>query len=94
MKMRLMGAGLILLLCVAVVLTTSTGAIACNYSLTVSADPTAASYNGGTSIITATVTIGGSPVEGHTIQFSVSGLTDPGSVYPTSANTNAVTLGT
>lgn len=87
MKIRLMDAGLIL--SVAVVLTGGTGAIACVYSLTVSADPTAASYNGGTSTITATVTIGGSPVEGHTIQFSVSGLTYAGSVNPTSADTNA-----
>ena len=91
MKMRFMGAGLILSVAAvltAVVLTGGTGAIASDYSLTVSADPTAAVYNGGTCTITATVTIDGSPAEGHTILFLVSGLTYPGSVYPVVAYTN------
>jgi hypothetical protein len=68
----------------------SKSANAC-YSLTVSASPVALYVNGRTSIITATVTDGAyhQPVSGHTIQFSVSGPTNPGSVSPTSAVTGS-----
>jgi len=62
-------------------------ALAC-YSIDVSASITKLLTNGHTSSITATVTQGDNPVSGHTIQFSVSGLTSPGSVNPTTDDTD------
>jgi len=55
------------------------------YAIGVSAAPTKI-LCGGSSAITAHVTINGTPIQGHTISFTVSG---PGSVNPTTRDTNA-----
>jgi hypothetical protein len=60
-----------------------------NWVVTVSASPSAVVFGGSTSSITATVTHAGAPVQGHTVQFSVSGPASPGSVSPASAVTNS-----
>lgn len=79
------------MLCVALILTSGIAALGCppgSYTLTVSASPTAVCYGGNTSTITAVAKLGNNGVSGHSIQFTVAGPTDPGSVSPTSATTN------